>query len=573
MTIETETDSVCELTQELQQNLNHQAKVLTAQEERTNMELMNPHIVTLMIDLSLTDQARRRLGNTPIICTGSAHLSQLERKDLYERDVKLIGSLQSSLAMEELIKRVQDAKPRSITLSNFSPLEWLKASHDESIDLWDCITSCARDIALVDQKSELCTINMANVETKKIDWVWEPYISTGTLTCLDGHAGEGKSTLCARIAADLSVGRALPGQDRTLTGRSLFICNEDAIDSTLKPRLLKMGADCSKIEVYDGMLTLTPQGLTKIQKTLVRLQPKIVFIDPLFSFLKATSDTNSISAINEAITPLRMIAKEANTAIVVLRHLRKTESDGPAIFKGMGSIGVIGGVRSGLMLQTDPREKNQRFLLHIKSNQSAIGRSLQARLDGDGLNWLGFSDVTPESFDKMSLSKAKNPRLNEAISFLQSVLKNGPVAARKIHEEAKDAGISEDTLRRAKDSLSVVVEKNGSNGGQWEWFLVPDDILSAFSRPTIPTSQHAHDPNLTSHTHDPNLAQHASLENKHTTTSNGGADIVNGIADIGGEFSSKGSPNKDMEDGHGRQDQGIGHHRPAQPEGGAHASC
>jgi DNA repair protein RadA/Sms len=561
MSTNTEQGVVFEIKKNVEENLNNPDKVINKNEENPDMNIDNQNEVTLLVDLALTDQIQQQLGQVRIICLSSAHLHQLDRKELHERDVRLIGSVQSSLAMEELIKRVRDAKPRSITFSNFSGTEWQKPSHDKSGTRWESIMNRARHVDLADQKADLCTINMANVETKHIDWIWKPYISSGTLTCLDGYPGEGKSTLFARIAADISVGRALPGQERTQPGRSLFISNEDGIDTTLKPRLEKMGADCSKIEVYDGMLTLNAHGLTKLQRTLARLQPKIVFIDPLFSFLKGTSDTNSISAINETITPLRMIAKETNTSITFSRHLRKDESESPAIFKGMGSIGVIGGVRSGLMLRKDQRNNERGYLAHIKSNQSAIGKTLEVLINNDGCHFLGFSDLTAESLNKLFTSKAKNPRLNEAISFLESMLKNGPVAARKIQEEAKDVGISEDTLRRAKDSLGVIVEKNGTNGGQWEWFLMPDEVLSGFLKSATGAPQHAKDTNL---------AHHPILQNNTNALNSNIAE--NCVVESGCESLFRSSLTEGKEDGHDRQDQGTGQRSSSQHEGGSNAA-
>jgi hypothetical protein len=186
MSTNTEQGVVFEIKQNVEENLNNPDKVINKNEENPEMNIDNQNEVTLLVDLALTDQIQQQLGQVRIICLSSAHLHQLDRKELHERDVRLIGSVQSSLAMEELIKRVRDAKPRSITFSNFSGTEWQKPSHDKSGTRWESIMNRARHVDLADQKEDLCTINMANVETKHIDWIWKPYISSGTLTCLDG---------------------------------------------------------------------------------------------------------------------------------------------------------------------------------------------------------------------------------------------------------------------------------------------------------------------------------------------------------------------------------------------------
>jgi hypothetical protein len=60
--------------------------------------------------------------------------------------------------------------------------------------------------------------------------------------------------------------------------------------------------------------------------------------------------------------------------------------------------------------------------------------------------------------------------LRDAKDFLKSELSNGPKPAKKIRLEARDAGISEATLRRARKALKIVVSKQGYGGG-WVWSL------------------------------------------------------------------------------------------------------
>jgi hypothetical protein len=58
----------------------------------------------------------------------------------------------------------------------------------------------------------------------------------------------------------------------------------------------------------------------------------------------------------------------------------------------------------------------------------------------------------------------------EAKAWLKELLADGPVAVKKIQQEAKAAGLSWITVRRAKDTLRVVANKSAYRGG-WEWQL------------------------------------------------------------------------------------------------------
>jgi hypothetical protein len=62
--------------------------------------------------------------------------------------------------------------------------------------------------------------------------------------------------------------------------------------------------------------------------------------------------------------------------------------------------------------------------------------------------------------------------LTEAKEWLEGALADGPVCAAKVKEEAKAAGITLMTLRRATQALSVVKEKSSMKGG-WLWSIQP----------------------------------------------------------------------------------------------------
>ena len=54
--------------------------------------------------------------------------------------------------------------------------------------------------------------------------------------------------------------------------------------------------------------------------------------------------------------------------------------------------------------------------------------------------------------------------------FLTTLLAEGPVAAEKVMDEARGAGIAPITLKRAKRAVKVKAAKTGMRGG-WEWSL------------------------------------------------------------------------------------------------------
>ena len=59
---------------------------------------------------------------------------------------------------------------------------------------------------------------------------------------------------------------------------------------------------------------------------------------------------------------------------------------------------------------------------------------------------------------------------DEAKTFLQQLLADGPMATTDIDDAAKGHGISLRTLRRAKRELKITAKKNGKDGN-WTWSL------------------------------------------------------------------------------------------------------
>jgi hypothetical protein len=63
---------------------------------------------------------------------------------------------------------------------------------------------------------------------------------------------------------------------------------------------------------------------------------------------------------------------------------------------------------------------------------------------------------------------------SEAEELLRDILAGGPVAMKDIQAEAREAGLSWATVRRAKDRLGVIAERDGfGSEGKWLWRL-PD---------------------------------------------------------------------------------------------------
>ena len=91
--------------------------------------------------------------------------------------------------------------------------------------------------------------SFAAVERRRVSWLWRGFLARGEFTVLDGAKGCGKSLVIADIAARLSRGDAMPG-DEEPTGEvfvSALFSSEATPETETGPRLDAAGAVVSHV--------------------------------------------------------------------------------------------------------------------------------------------------------------------------------------------------------------------------------------------------------------------------------------------------------------------------------------
>lgn len=94
----------------------------------------------------------------------------------------------------------------------------------------------------MEEKAELKIINMSEVQSQEIKWLWYPFIAYGKTSIVQGDPGDGKSTLILNIAAKLSRGERLePEMNIDKPVNVIYQTAEDGLADTVKPRLEQAG--------------------------------------------------------------------------------------------------------------------------------------------------------------------------------------------------------------------------------------------------------------------------------------------------------------------------------------------
>jgi len=141
-----------------------------------------------------------------------------------------------------------------------------------------------------DFSDELNIINMDYVQTEQVNFLWRPYIAYGKITIVQGDGGEGKTTMMLAIAAAITTGASLPGQDISASsvGASvslnvpadvIYQTAEDGLGDTIKPRLIQLGADCSRVHVIDEDKRELCLSDERIEQAIIRTGARLCVID------------------------------------------------------------------------------------------------------------------------------------------------------------------------------------------------------------------------------------------------------------------------------------------------------
>jgi hypothetical protein len=330
-------------------------------------------------------------------------------------------------------------------------------------------------------------ILLSDVEPERVDWLWPGRIPKSKLTVVDGDPGLGKSAATVDIAARLSSGLGMP-DGSPCEAAGVVVCSaEDGLADTVRPRLDAAGGDPERVvslatipdeEGLERPISV-PEDVPAIRRAIERVDAGLVIIDPIMAFLSGGTDSYRDQDVRRTLAALSALAEETGAAVVIVRHLNKSGGKNP-IYRGGGSIGIIGAARSGMLVAKHPDDEDLRVLSMAKSNLAAQAPSLTFTLEeaengAVQVAWLGESDLTAAELLGARSDEQQPSAVEAAEEFLRSLLADGPVPQREVQAAAREAGISMSTAKKAKRELgvqSVAVRVEGVRGVQgWSWSL------------------------------------------------------------------------------------------------------
>lgn len=342
------------------------------------------------------------------------------------------------------------------------------------------------DIKPVEIKPSLNIVNMSDIQAQPITWLWDGWLPLGKMTILAGAGGCGKTNLTLALIATITTGGIFPdGSKCSNVGKVLIYSTEDDPADTLKPRLIANGADISKVSIISGRTNdkgeLEPfdpaQDFPKIEEY-IKSNPdvKLLMIDPIISAV--SGDMNKANDVRRSLQPLVDLANEYKFSVLGITHFSKGTSGSSPADRIIGSQAFTALARMAWSA-AKREDEGDCILVRAKSNNSILEGGVRYQIESEtvlnGIEttktvWLGTIEGTAkELLNEAESAESNGSTVDLAKEFLIDLLSSvEKMPASEVQEEAKNAGYSVASIRRAKDNLNIKPFKEGS---AWYWKL------------------------------------------------------------------------------------------------------
>jgi hypothetical protein len=272
----------------------------------------------------------------------------------------------------------------------------------------------------------LTVTQLSTVVPERVEFWWRPFLPKGRPVALEGDPDIGKSSLVLKLTAHLTTGQPFPTVLDGVPPQQAFdpqnVClltSEDDPADVLVPRLEVNGGDASRVYLLQGWAQpdgaqgiVTMQALDLLRQALEQYRPALLVFDPFQSFFGRGIDMNHANDTRPVLDAVALLCRAYSCTPLYVRHLGKAKRD-KAIHAALGSIDIVGNMRSALLLGQDPDSPHRRILAHSKSNTGPKGHSIaygitevereiflpddrSVIVTAPRLTWAGLSDLTAD---------------------------------------------------------------------------------------------------------------------------------------------------------------------------------
>ena len=320
-------------------------------------------------------------------------------------------------------------------------------------------------------------------------WLWQYWLAMGKLHILAGAPGQGKTTIALAMAATITIGGRWPDGSRCAPGNVLIWSGEDDPADTLVPRLMAAGADRARCYFIEGarrdgeVVPFDPaRDLGQLLEAIEKIGGiSLLVIDPVVSAV--TGDSHKNTEVRRALQPLVDLAAKCDCAVLGITHFAKGGQGTDPAQRVVGSVAFTAVARVVMVaakVKGDEEGRDARILARSKSNVGPDDGGFQYHLEqsepipgihASHIAWGKAVEGTARELltdpDEPQQEQSDASAKDAAIDFLVEILKDGSAPSKYVETEARAAGVSWATVRRAADTIGVTKRKMND---AWYWF-------------------------------------------------------------------------------------------------------
>lgn len=341
----------------------------------------------------------------------------------------------------------------------------------------------------------LVSIRVSDVEAKAIVWLWDQRLACGKFSIITGNPGLGKSQITASLTAVVTTGGRWPvTRDQAPKGSVLILSAEDDPEDTIRPRLEAAGAALESVHLLQAVMAPSEtSGSVRrgfnlsmdIPKLVVRMREigdvRLVIIDPISAYFGNT-DSHKNAEVRTLLLPLQQAAQEMGAAIIGVSHLTKSEGM-DVLLRTQGSVGIVAAARAVFGVGKDKDDPGKRYFMPLKNNLATDMNGFSYHIEeyclagSDPLirtsRVMWDNELVTKNADEVFTNPDKEQRsaVDEAEDFLRDALSLGWMRTLDLQAQARKAGISWISVKRAQTKLHIKPTRHGglASGGGWGW--------------------------------------------------------------------------------------------------------
>ncbi|HBU12928.1 MAG TPA: hypothetical protein DEB31_09475, partial [Clostridiales bacterium] len=100
---------------------------------------------------------------------------------------------------------------------------------------------------------------------------------------------------------------------------------EDGLADTIKPRLMSLGADCSRVMVIDETEHELTMRDKRLEIAIKKTGAKLLILDPIQAYLGGSIDMYRANEVRPVIKQISLMAERTGCAVIMIGHINKAQ--------------------------------------------------------------------------------------------------------------------------------------------------------------------------------------------------------------------------------------------------------